>query len=84
MTEISITLTTEQLSSIIFDLCDLPEKFLFHTVDTKVKLNITQDNSSLEKAKLQETLRKRFSQPERMKMNQQIIKTEDFKNDDVE
>jgi len=75
--EIKISLTEKQLCSIITDLCDLPKTFKFKNGENTIILETNIADGifcSVEKAKLQEFLRIRFSMKERKEMNQEVIK----------
>lgn len=74
---LELDLTAKSLSSMLVDLCDIPEKFSFYIDDGRVTLNIAckdKNERILIKAKTQEYLRKRFSKKIRKKHNKSVIK----------
>lgn len=76
--KVSFAFNEEHLLSLIIELSNAPKKYMMKTVTGKLTLYIARDrdidDNGLIKAQLQEELRKRFSLPERMTHNQQIIK----------
>jgi hypothetical protein len=75
MNKVSLYLSPKQVKHMIMGLADLPQEYDFNTMNGRLEIIISQEKNLLEKAKLQEFLRERFSLPERMENNQQIIKT---------
>lgn len=76
VTKLEVTIPAEKFAYWLMTLCDLPKEFFYCTIkeNFKLELEVESENDRLYfKAKLQESLRKRFSVPKRMESNKNVI-----------